>query len=118
MILNYFEHKTIKNHALPAEWRSQESLDELLEFLQFNWEQRAIFYDDGKVNSNSMATYMKKVDSRLDQAVRDAIDKALIEVANMPAPFRNHLTKSETQKAVDACNNLLNALDAAIEGMK
>ena len=51
MILNYFENKTIKNHALPAEWRSQESLDELLEFLQFNWEQRAIFYDDGKVNS-------------------------------------------------------------------
>lgn len=81
---------------------------------------RNIYYGslDGKVNSNSMATYMNKVDSRLDQAVRDAIDKALIEVANMPAPFRNHLTKSETQKAVDACNNLLNALDAAIEGMK
>lgn len=51
MVLNYFENKTIKNHALPAEWRSQGSLDELLAFLQYNWEQRAIFYDDGKVNS-------------------------------------------------------------------
>ncbi len=51
MVLNQFENKTIKNSALPAEWRSQESLDGLLDFLQSNWEQRAVFYDDGKVNS-------------------------------------------------------------------
>ena len=51
MILNYYENKIIKNASLPAEWKSQESLDELLNFLQSNWEQRAIFYDDGKVNS-------------------------------------------------------------------
>lgn len=51
MILNYFEHKRISNSALPVEWKSQESLDELLDFLQSNWEQRAIFYDDGEVNS-------------------------------------------------------------------
>lgn len=51
MILNYYENKIIKNASLPEEWKSQESLDELLNFLQSNWEQRAIFYDDGKVNS-------------------------------------------------------------------
>lgn len=51
MILNYYENKINKNALLPAEWKSQESLDELLNFLQSNWEQRAIFYDDGKVNS-------------------------------------------------------------------
>lgn len=51
MILNYYENKIIKNALLPAEWKSQESLDELLNFLQSNWEQRAVFYDDGKVNS-------------------------------------------------------------------
>ena len=51
MVINQFENKVIKNLALPAEWRSQESLDGLLDFLQSNWEQRAIFYDDGKVNS-------------------------------------------------------------------
>ena len=51
MILNYYENKIIKNELLPAEWTGQESLDELLNFLQSNWEQRAIFYDDGKVNS-------------------------------------------------------------------
>ncbi len=51
MVINQFENKTIKNSSLPAEWRSQESLDGLLDFLQSNWEQRAVFYDDGKVNS-------------------------------------------------------------------
>jgi len=73
---------------------------------------------DGNVNSNSMAAYMNKVNATLDGNVRNAIDNALKEVSNMPAPFRNHLSKSETQKAVDACNNLLDALDAAIEALK
>ncbi len=73
---------------------------------------------DGSVNNNSMAAYMNKVNATLDGNVRTAIDNALKEVSNMPAPFRNHLSKSETQKAVDACNKLLDALDAAIETLK
>lgn len=73
---------------------------------------------DGSVNNNSMAAYMNKVNATLDGNVRTAIDNALKEVSNMPAPFRNHLSKSETQKAVDACNNLLDALDAVIETLK
>ena len=73
---------------------------------------------DGTVNNNSLAAYMNKVNSSLDSNVRSAIDNAIKEVSDMPAPFRNHLSKSETQKAVDACNQLLDALDAAIEGLK
>ena len=73
---------------------------------------------DGTVNNNSLATYMNKVNATLDSDVRAAIDNAIKEVSSMPAPFRNHLSKSETQKAVDACNQLLDALDAAIEGLK
>jgi len=73
---------------------------------------------DGSVNTNSMADYINKVNPTLDNNVRAAIDNALKEVSTMPAPFRNHLSKSETQKAVDACNALLDALDAAIEGLK
>ena len=73
---------------------------------------------DGTVNSNSLAAYMNKVNASLDINVRSAIDNAIKEVSGMPAPFRNHLSKSETQKAVDACNQLLDALDAAIEGLK
>ena len=80
---------------------------------------RNVYYGslDGSVNGNSMAAYMNKVNTTLDNNVRTAIDNALKEVSSMPAPFRNHLSKSETQKAVDACNNLLDALDAAIEGL-
>ena len=72
---------------------------------------------DGSVGNNSMAAYINKVNSSLDSNVRKAIDNASNEISSMPAPFRNHLTKAETQKAVDACNTLLDALDAAIEGL-
>lgn len=50
-MLNYFENTYIKNSKLPDEWKSQSALDELHEFLQANWEQRAIFYEDGILNS-------------------------------------------------------------------
>lgn len=49
--LNRFEESVIKNKQLPTEWQDQSSLDELAEFLQLNWEQRSVFYDDGKISS-------------------------------------------------------------------
>lgn len=51
MIINKFEESSIKNAKLPEAWQSQATLDELDEFLQNNWEQRAVFYEDGKVDS-------------------------------------------------------------------
>ena len=50
-MLNCFEESTIKNKALPPEWKSQSSLDELADFLQFNWEQRSAFYEDSAVTT-------------------------------------------------------------------
>lgn len=50
--LNRYEESKIKNKYLPSEWQDQRSLDELAEFLQYNWEQRAIFFDDGEISSN------------------------------------------------------------------
>jgi 5-methylcytosine-specific restriction endonuclease McrBC regulatory subunit McrC len=50
-MLNYFEESIIKNSKLPVEWQSQSSLDELSAFLQLNWEQRVVFYDDGELKS-------------------------------------------------------------------
>lgn len=73
---------------------------------------------DGKANTNSMASYMAKNHASIDTEVRSAIDNAINTVAAMPAPFRNHLTKAETQDAVDACNELLEKLDAAIEAIQ
>lgn len=50
-MINCFEETNIENKILPTEWQSQISLDELAGFLQSNWEQRAVFYDDGEVTS-------------------------------------------------------------------
>lgn len=51
MILHRYEESQIPNLRLPASWQSQKALTELEEFLQHNWEQRAVFYEDGKVES-------------------------------------------------------------------
>lgn len=51
MILNRYENTIIKNNKLPASWQSQKDLDELSDFLQQNWEQRSVFYDDGEITS-------------------------------------------------------------------
>jgi len=50
-VLNCFEESQIKNRKLPQEWQDQSSLDELSEFLQLNWEQRSVFFDDGEITS-------------------------------------------------------------------
>lgn len=46
MELNVFEQRPIRNSKLPQEWQSEQSLDELADFLQQNWEQRSAFYGD------------------------------------------------------------------------
>lgn len=51
MVLNRYEETLISNPRLPAAWQSQKALVELEEFLQHNWEQRAVFYEDGVVES-------------------------------------------------------------------
>ena len=50
-VLNCYENKIIKNSKLPPEWQSQHDLDEFQEFLQRNWEQRSVFFDDGEITS-------------------------------------------------------------------
>lgn len=51
MILNKYEESQIPNSKLPPLWQSQESLLALEEFLQQNWEQRSVFYEDGVIES-------------------------------------------------------------------
>lgn len=46
MILNRYEFTEITNSDLPGEWQSQTSLEEFREFLQQNWDQRSVFYND------------------------------------------------------------------------
>ena len=51
MVLDRYEYSKIPNAKLPGTWQSQMALDELLDFLQQNWEQRSVFYEDGEINS-------------------------------------------------------------------
>lgn len=40
------------NSKLPDSWKTQSALDDLADFLQENWEQRAVFYEDGEIKSS------------------------------------------------------------------
>lgn len=51
MVLDRYEYSKIASAKLPSSWQSQTVLDELADFLQQNWEQRSIFYEDGEVKS-------------------------------------------------------------------
>lgn len=51
MIINQYEETVLKNSILPPSWRSEKSLEELEDFLQHNWDQRSVFYDDGKFDT-------------------------------------------------------------------
>lgn len=52
MVLDRYEYSKIPNAKLPKAWQSQADLDELVDFLQQNWEQRSVFYEDDEINSN------------------------------------------------------------------
>ena len=73
---------------------------------------------DGTVNTNSLAAYVKKNYSTFDTDLRAKIDNAILKIEDptvgMPAPFRNHLTFAENQGAIDACNELMEAIDDVI----
>ena len=73
---------------------------------------------DGSVHNHSLATYMAKQHPELDKEIRSAIDNAIKTVAAMPAPFRNNLTKEATKPAIEACNELLEQIDATIEAVQ
>ena len=51
-MLNCYEESLLKNSALPSEWQSQSSLDEFLSFLQSNWDQRYVLFEDNKLSKS------------------------------------------------------------------
>jgi len=51
MVLNRYEYTKIANAKLPLSWQSQAALDELSDFLQQNWEQRSVFYNDEEIKT-------------------------------------------------------------------
>ncbi len=65
MILSKYEYSLIKTKELPEEWQSESDLDELQVFLQKNWEQRSVFYDDREIKSQQQFLKIghKKIDT-------------------------------------------------------
>lgn len=98
-------------------WYSWNSIEDFTDNLR---SVRNAYYGslDGTVHNHSLATYMAKQHPELDKEIRSAIDNAIKTVAAMPAPFRNNLTKDATKPAIEACNALLEKIDAAIEAVQ
>ena len=96
MILNVFEESSIKNHKLPEEWQSQASLDELLDFLQTNWEQRGVFYEDGKINSRQQfLTFIGQKGIRTNNYIGTIVFKGQ-QLNIFPKMFREDKYDSDT----------------------
>lgn len=50
-MINGFEFTRIKTRNLPEAWQEDGALADLEKFLQDNWQQRSVFYEDGQVTS-------------------------------------------------------------------
>ena len=61
---------------------------------------------DGNINANSLSTVIAGANSSLDTKIKNAIQKAVKAIQDIPQPFRNHIPSNETVAAMDACAEL------------
>lgn len=92
-----------------------------------SWNSITDFYDNvvsirnayfGKLGAtsaqpHSASAYIAGVDKTADDNVVSAIGKCLAAIDAMPRPFVNNYTDSRVKTAIDACNDLNDALEAA-----
>lgn len=64
---------------------------------------------------HSVSSIVRSKKASLDDDLKIAIANAISEIEAMPAPFRNHLTEIETNKAKQACNVVFSKLEETIE---
>lgn len=76
---------------------------------------------DGTVSDKSVSAHIALCSASADQSVKSALADCLKKMEALPRPFRNYINATsgaeyETiQAAIDACNALVDALDAAQE---
>lgn len=113
MILNRYEHTKIANSKLPSSWQSQNALDELSFFLQQNWEQRAVFYNDGDITSQQQfLNFVGQKGVRTNKYIGTIIFKG--EQLNIfPKVFRTERDDQDTDdlNPKDLLDNLKNWID-------
>lgn len=79
---------------------------------------------DGTMSSKSVSSIVALANKEIDTEVREKIDEAIAALDAMPRPFRNYIDKHDADAtakinaAVEACNALVDALDAAQEAIK
>lgn len=95
-MINCYEESVIKNRILPEEWQSQSSLDELAEFLQRNWEQRSVFYDDGELTSRQQfLSFTGQKGIRTNNYIGTIVFKGK-QINVFPKLFRSEIDDSDT----------------------
>ena len=68
-------------------------------------------------NANSISAYVKSQDANLDAAMTQAIDAAYNAITSMQAPFRNNLTGSQMDAAIEACADLTELTEGSLLGL-
>lgn len=66
----------------------------------------------------SLHTYVKKMDSKLDNEVEEAINNALAKIQAMPAPFVQNYTNPANGDAIEACQNLDDVLSKVTDALR
>lgn len=61
---------------------------------------------DGTVSPRSISALVRETDPALEQKVRGAINAAREAILNIPAPFRNNISSSESAASMEACADL------------
>ena len=79
---------------------------------------------DGTRSTTSVSVFVASKSNSIDNDVQTKIAAAITAIEAMPRPFRNYIytntdaaSKAKIQAAVDACNDLVDALDAAQEAV-
>lgn len=70
---------------------------------------------DGNVSDKSLSALIAETNAELDAKVKKVIADAAVAIYAIPDPFRNHIASEETQKAMDACQNLADVLDKELK---
>ena len=73
---------------------------------------------DSRDSKLSIYSYLYSLDPTLADKLKASVVSTIGEdgksgIGTLIYPFRNHLSKAETQTAIDACNNLVSILDEA-----
>lgn len=78
---------------------------------------------DGTVAEKSVSAHVASCNSSADQNIKAALTDCLKKMEALPRPFRNYINVTSgaeyqtIQAAIDACNTLVDALDAAQEAL-